>query len=282
MQFSDTTVPVKPKRKQVGRACSNCRHSKTACDEARPCTRCVARGMGATCVDAPKKRRTRKVNTDKPPPPKKQKVTHKETIANVPIAPKQISSPPPTQTPQITNIPSNIPPNFPTNLPINVIPLPNTNNNNNNTINPFLNTSPPLPCRIPSKDSLPSIVIDNYKSESDNNREKEENTSPPSLSKMDSSSTPFLSLKHPPSGIFHSNKLPPINSNSTQCELPFRTVAEPTVDLFSDSLHKRSARNLSISDEALELSGIRKNPSLETLFAIVLRETEQNNNEDSS
>lgn len=45
------------KRKQVVLACTSCRSSKTACDDSRPCHRCIARGIGDSCVDAPKKRR---------------------------------------------------------------------------------------------------------------------------------------------------------------------------------------------------------------------------------
>lgn len=241
MQFSDPMSPTKPKRKQVGRACSNCRHSKTACDESRPCSRCVARGMGATCVDAPKKKRTKKVNSDKPPP-KKQKLVHREIpMRIIPIAPKQV-----VQHPQTSMLPS---------TPISSSPYTKS-----------------TPSRVPSKDAVPSISIENFCEKKDESEER-------SLSKMDSSSTPFLSLKRPPSGLF--SKLPPINSNM-QCELPFRTVAEPTVDLFSDTLHKPAPRNLSVSDESLELSGIRKNPSLEALFADVLRETESLNNNNQS
>ena len=48
------------KRKQVVIACVSCRQSKTACDEERPCKRCVAKGICDTCVDAPKKKRMTK------------------------------------------------------------------------------------------------------------------------------------------------------------------------------------------------------------------------------
>lgn len=46
-----------PKKRQVSLACSNCRASKTACTDERPCKRCVKKGIGKTCVDAPKKKR---------------------------------------------------------------------------------------------------------------------------------------------------------------------------------------------------------------------------------
>lgn len=42
----------KRKRQQVKAACANCRRSKTACDDVRPCTRCLSRGW--ECVDPPK------------------------------------------------------------------------------------------------------------------------------------------------------------------------------------------------------------------------------------
>ena len=48
------------KRKQVVLACVACRQSKTACDEERPCKRCVSKGIGHSCVDAPKKKRMTK------------------------------------------------------------------------------------------------------------------------------------------------------------------------------------------------------------------------------
>ena len=57
------TLPLLPqlktKRKQVGRACANCRKSKTACSETRPCSRCVSHNVPDQCVDAPRKRRTK-------------------------------------------------------------------------------------------------------------------------------------------------------------------------------------------------------------------------------
>jgi Fungal Zn(2)-Cys(6) binuclear cluster domain len=46
-------VPVKS-------ACVNCRRSKVACDEYRPCARCMKRGVADTCYDPPHKKRGRK------------------------------------------------------------------------------------------------------------------------------------------------------------------------------------------------------------------------------
>lgn len=46
-----------PRRKQVRRACVNCRRSKTGCSHERPCRRCVNLNIGDSCVDAPRKRR---------------------------------------------------------------------------------------------------------------------------------------------------------------------------------------------------------------------------------
>jgi hypothetical protein len=39
------------KRRQVRQACINCRKSHTACQDERPCKRCVAHGLGHLCVD---------------------------------------------------------------------------------------------------------------------------------------------------------------------------------------------------------------------------------------
>jgi len=47
------------KRKQVKRACSNCRKAHAGCDENRPCRRCVGGGKELTCKDVPRKKRTR-------------------------------------------------------------------------------------------------------------------------------------------------------------------------------------------------------------------------------
>lgn len=44
-----------PKRKQVARACSNCRKVHTACDSHRPCKRCILYGLN--CIDPPRKKR---------------------------------------------------------------------------------------------------------------------------------------------------------------------------------------------------------------------------------
>ena len=42
----------KPKRKQVSRACLQCRRSKVKCDESRPCGRCKRLGKGGSCLQS--------------------------------------------------------------------------------------------------------------------------------------------------------------------------------------------------------------------------------------
>lgn len=49
----------KAKRKQVKIACSSCKASCKKCDEARPCTRCVTRGIGDSCQDSERKMRVK-------------------------------------------------------------------------------------------------------------------------------------------------------------------------------------------------------------------------------
>eukprot|EP01080_Neovahlkampfia_damariscottae_P008080 gene8080-12541_t len=39
------------KRRQVRQACQHCRKSHTACEEQRPCRRCVAHGLADSCID---------------------------------------------------------------------------------------------------------------------------------------------------------------------------------------------------------------------------------------
>lgn len=47
-----------PKRKQVKRACTNCRTAKTGCSNSRPCKRCLSLKIGHLCSDAPPKKKT--------------------------------------------------------------------------------------------------------------------------------------------------------------------------------------------------------------------------------
>lgn len=53
------TVPKqrRPKRKQVKRACVNCRKSHSGCDDLRPCSRCIDNGLESSCADIPRKKR---------------------------------------------------------------------------------------------------------------------------------------------------------------------------------------------------------------------------------
>jgi len=48
------------KRSRAKRACLNCKKSKTACDDTRPCTRCVGAGLAESCIDVERKRSKRK------------------------------------------------------------------------------------------------------------------------------------------------------------------------------------------------------------------------------
>jgi len=48
------------RRKQVRRACVNCRKSHACCDDARPCQRCVKLGLQDLCEDVKHEKRGRK------------------------------------------------------------------------------------------------------------------------------------------------------------------------------------------------------------------------------
>ncbi|PFH48863.1 hypothetical protein AMATHDRAFT_76489 [Amanita thiersii Skay4041] len=48
---------IKPKRKQVKMACTNCAAACKRCDEGRPCERCQKYGIGDTCRDGQRKER---------------------------------------------------------------------------------------------------------------------------------------------------------------------------------------------------------------------------------
>jgi hypothetical protein len=51
----DNFEPNKKKRRQVKRACLNCRIAHAACDNGRPCTRCVQYGLEVSCLDVERK-----------------------------------------------------------------------------------------------------------------------------------------------------------------------------------------------------------------------------------
>ena len=65
IDLSDNTK----KRKVSKVACTNCRTSKVACDESRPCKRCVKLKLDDSCIDHYPKRRGRKSNKNRSPSP---------------------------------------------------------------------------------------------------------------------------------------------------------------------------------------------------------------------
>lgn len=52
---------LKPKRKQVKMACTNCATACKRCDEARPCERCLKYGIQDSCIDGQRKERKKGV-----------------------------------------------------------------------------------------------------------------------------------------------------------------------------------------------------------------------------
>ncbi|KAK9352393.1 hypothetical protein V1523DRAFT_250950 [Lipomyces doorenjongii] len=46
----------RPKRKKASRACFHCQKAHLTCDDARPCQRCIKRGLSATCQDGVRKK----------------------------------------------------------------------------------------------------------------------------------------------------------------------------------------------------------------------------------
>jgi len=48
------------KRKQVKKACANCRRSHSACDVERPCRRCIETNQADNCFDIPRKNKAKK------------------------------------------------------------------------------------------------------------------------------------------------------------------------------------------------------------------------------
>ncbi|KZT69090.1 hypothetical protein DAEQUDRAFT_275260 [Daedalea quercina L-15889] len=60
-QIQPAAPPIRPKRKQVKMACTNCATACKRCDEARPCERCVKYGIADSCVDGVRKERKKGV-----------------------------------------------------------------------------------------------------------------------------------------------------------------------------------------------------------------------------
>jgi hypothetical protein len=46
----------KPKRKKASRACQSCQKAHLTCDDARPCQRCIKRGLQESCQDGIRKK----------------------------------------------------------------------------------------------------------------------------------------------------------------------------------------------------------------------------------
>ncbi|CCO27084.1 Transcription activator of gluconeogenesis ERT1 [Rhizoctonia solani AG-1 IB] len=45
-----------PKKKKANRACFHCQKAHLTCDDARPCMRCVKRGIGDNCTEGHRKK----------------------------------------------------------------------------------------------------------------------------------------------------------------------------------------------------------------------------------
>ena len=46
-----TGVPLRARRTITSRSCIECRRNKVKCDEEKPCSRCIKRGVGESCVE---------------------------------------------------------------------------------------------------------------------------------------------------------------------------------------------------------------------------------------
>jgi len=68
-----STLKVKQsKRRQVKKACQHCHNAHTACDEQRPCKRCLQYGLEESCVDIERKTRKKVKSESNEPSPTKQ------------------------------------------------------------------------------------------------------------------------------------------------------------------------------------------------------------------
>ncbi len=55
--ISQTSHTIKKKRKNTNVACVNCSRNHSSCEQKRPCSRCIKKGIANTCVDAPRKKK---------------------------------------------------------------------------------------------------------------------------------------------------------------------------------------------------------------------------------
>ncbi|ORX84902.1 hypothetical protein BCR32DRAFT_178932, partial [Anaeromyces robustus] len=144
----------KPKRKKVFQACVVCRKSHISCDNKRPCTRCVKKGIAHLCHDAPKKgsnmmdcnssmRNQQDIQTPHPSP-SPQQLTPPLTTPLTPLH---------TLTPDINN--TSLASAFPIAPPSNPQSIPLTTNVASSTVTPIQQQTPP----IQQASSLPSSLI---------------------------------------------------------------------------------------------------------------------------
>eukprot|EP01125_Pyxidicula_operculata_P007096 TRINITY_DN2416_c0_g1_i1.p1 TRINITY_DN2416_c0_g1~~TRINITY_DN2416_c0_g1_i1.p1 ORF type:complete len:247 (+),score=39.22 TRINITY_DN2416_c0_g1_i1:36-776(+) len=82
----------KQRRRQVKTACTLCRKSHAACDDTRPCSRCVKLGQPELCIDEPRKRRISE-GSDMILPPLKQRKSLAQSTEEL-LAPPSSSCPP--------------------------------------------------------------------------------------------------------------------------------------------------------------------------------------------
>jgi len=129
-----SSYTTKRKRKQVSIACTSCRKSKTGCDEARPCSRCVARNRGDKCVDAPKK---------KVAPVKGQKMSKSSVISAKNAKQQKIVVPPPVRI------------SFP--ITQEKIEIPGACNCKKESFDPVTNSSSCAPAEMPLTSNLDSV-----------------------------------------------------------------------------------------------------------------------------
>lgn len=120
---------VRKKKKKVEMACVYCRRSHMICDDARPCLRCIKRGIGHLCHDEPTPGRQKRKSDGKPgsetagtlsPPSNLRAIGNSPPTENLPAqvaaqpqvmpmqlipqVPQQI---PPQVTPQVASVPRN-------------------------------------------------------------------------------------------------------------------------------------------------------------------------------
>ncbi|KAJ7772541.1 hypothetical protein DFH07DRAFT_802287 [Mycena maculata] len=88
-----------PKKKKASRACVHCQKAHLTCDDARPCQRCVKRGIAANCTEGHRKKAKYLLDEEELAAKGKTKTRDKSPAPETSAEPSPAAPPPPAQPP---------------------------------------------------------------------------------------------------------------------------------------------------------------------------------------